>query len=86
MSYLENITTTEETAGFSLKTLNIPQLANLFIPVGLVGKIKIWEVGEGEKVGGSVKIPIPVLKDDETIILGGIIPDAIFDYFQQAVK
>ena len=79
MSYLENILTTENSTGFSLKALGEPRLQNLFLPVGLVGNLA--KQGVGEKRGGAIKIPVPQRNDRIDTVLGGSIPDATFDYF-----
>lgn len=79
MSYLENIQTTKDSAGFSLKTLDIPRLQNLFLPVGLVGNLAKQCVIE--KRGGAIKVPVPRSNDFETV-LGGTITDAMINHFQ----
>lgn len=83
MSYLEKIQTTEETAGFPLKSLGIPQLNNLFIPIGLVGNLNIKN--EEKRGGGSIKVPVPLPKNrvETNTVFGGTIPDPIFDSFQK---
>lgn len=78
-TYLEKIVSTEETAGFSLKDLNFPQIKNLYVPIGVVGKT----IYETEKHGGSVgdiKIPVPMNIEP---VLGGSISDEVFDHFQK---
>ena len=79
LSYLENIHTTGNSAGFSLKTIDEPRLQNLYLPVGLVGNLAKHCVVE--KHGGAIKIPVPRSNDFNTV-LGGTITDAVFHHFQ----
>jgi len=79
MSYLENISTTVESAGFSLKSIKEPRLQGFFIPIGLVST-SLKNIVRGGSIH-PLTVPVPGATESINTTLGGSIDDELFGCF-----